>query len=83
MPIVAIAALEIRRQGNQGGSPLRDWAENLLGERRLREEGVFHPGPIRAKWTQHLSGQRDWQYDLWDILMFQAWLDEHKPAAFR
>ena len=63
--------------------PLREWADSLLDERRLREEGFFHPGPIRAKWAQHLSGRRDWQYDLWDILMFQAWLDEHKPAAFR
>jgi len=63
--------------------PLLEWADSLLDERRLREEGFFHPGPIRAKWAQHLSGRRDWQYDLWDILMFQAWLDEHKPAAFR
>jgi asparagine synthase (glutamine-hydrolysing) len=63
--------------------PLREWADSLLEERRLREEGFFHPEPIRAKWAQHLSGRRDWQYDLWDVLMFQAWLDEHKPAAFR
>jgi asparagine synthase (glutamine-hydrolysing) len=55
--------------------PLRDWAETLLGERRLRDEGFFHPEPIRVKWAEHLSLRGDWQYHLWDVLMFQAWLE--------
>lgn len=54
---------------------LRSWAEELLNERRLREEGFFHPEPIRQKWREHLSGRRNWQYDLWTILMFQQWLE--------
>ncbi len=58
--------------------PLREWAESLLAEDRLKREGYFHPGPIRQKWTEHLSGKRNWQYHLWDVLMFQAWLEEQR-----
>lgn len=56
--------------------PLRDWAENLLDERRLREQGIFRPEPIRRKWAEHLSGKLSWRYHLWDVLMFQAWIDK-------
>jgi len=56
--------------------PLRDWAESLLDESRLKREGFFHAESIRKKWNEHLSGDRNWQYHLWDVLMFQAWLED-------
>lgn len=55
--------------------PLRGWAEDLLAESRLREEGYFNPIVVRQKWKEHLSGQRNWQYQIWNVLMFQAWLE--------
>ncbi len=55
--------------------PLRVWAESLLDESRLLREGFFDPRPIRLKWHEHLSGQRNWQYHLWTVLMFQAWFE--------
>jgi len=53
--------------------PLRDWAEDLLSESALRNEGLLEPRPIRLRWRQHLKRQRNWRDSLWTVLMWQAW----------
>ncbi len=58
--------------------PLREWAEELLGEARLKREGFLNPSPIRKKWEEHLSEKRNWHYYIWDVLMFQAWFDKNR-----
>jgi asparagine synthase (glutamine-hydrolysing) len=58
--------------------PLCGWAEELLDEARLQREGYFHPAPIRQIWAEHLSGKRNWMAQLWNVLMFQAWLGEQE-----
>lgn len=56
--------------------PLREWSEMLLNEKRLQQEGFFHPSVIRRAWEQHLNGRADHSSKLWGVLMFQAWLEE-------
>jgi asparagine synthase (glutamine-hydrolysing) len=53
--------------------PLRDWAENLLSESRLRDSGLVDSTKVRRYWDEHLQGHRNWQYHLWDVLMLEAW----------
>jgi asparagine synthase (glutamine-hydrolysing) len=60
--------------------PLRDWAEALLNETRLKAEGYFAPEPIRKAWLAHLQGKADYSTRLWGVLMFQAWLEEQHRA---
>ncbi len=60
--------------------PLREWAESLLSEDRLRREGYLRPEPIRALWQQHLTGLHNWRSQLWNVLMFQAWLEAWEGA---
>ncbi len=56
--------------------PLRDWSEALIEPSRMRNEGWINPEPVRALWREHLSGQRNWSYHLWNVLVFQAWLEQ-------
>jgi asparagine synthase (glutamine-hydrolysing) len=56
--------------------PLRDWAHALLDPVILRQQGIFNPHAVQAKWQAHQAGH-DWSTHLWGILMVQAWL-EHK-----
>ena len=57
---------------------LRDWAEDLLDERRLAQEGFLNPQPVRKAWLEHLSGKQNHEHRLWNVLMFQAWLEENR-----
>jgi len=56
--------------------PLRDWAEELLSERKVREQGLLRPEAVSTLWRQHLCGWKDHSDVLWSVLMFQAWLEQ-------
>ncbi len=58
--------------------PLRDWAQDLLSEQRIERDGYLVAGPILERWHEHQDGSRNWGGHLWDVLMFQSWLDEQR-----
>jgi asparagine synthase (glutamine-hydrolysing) len=58
--------------------PLREWAESLLSEERIRRDGYFDPVPIRHAWDAHVKGGASFGHRLWSVLMFQAWASEQK-----
>ncbi len=55
--------------------PLRPMIEELLAPKRLEAQGIFNSAPIKREWTQHISGKYDRRYILFDLLMFQLWLE--------
>ncbi|PWU18011.1 MAG: asparagine synthase (glutamine-hydrolyzing), partial [Verrucomicrobia bacterium] len=62
---------------------LRPWAEELLSKNRLRQDGFFQEQIVRKKWAEHLARTRDWGRPLWNVLMFQGWLESHKSQTTR
>ena len=61
--------------------PLKGWAEDLLGERRLEQQGYFQPDAIRRAWRAHQGGEANMQAQLWTALMFQSWLEERRAPS--
>jgi asparagine synthase (glutamine-hydrolysing) len=57
--------------------PLQDWAESQLSEKRLSQEGFFNVDFVRTKWLEHLSNKKNWHHQLWNVLMFQSWLEKN------
>ena len=55
--------------------PMREWAESLLDDSLLRNQGFLRSDLVRQMWHEHLAGIKDRQFHLWDVLMFQAWLE--------
>ena len=61
--------------------PLRNWADELINSDRIHHEGYLSAEQVHRKWDEHLSGRRNWQHLLWNVLMFQAWLEATRPKA--
>jgi asparagine synthase (glutamine-hydrolysing) len=57
--------------------PLREWAEDLLDENRLTKHGLLRPDRVRLTWLQHVTGYRNHESLLWNLLMFQSWFRTH------
>jgi asparagine synthase (glutamine-hydrolysing) len=55
--------------------PLRSWAEDLLARDRLERQGFLRTDAVQTALRDHVAGRREHPYRLWNVLMFQTWLD--------
>jgi asparagine synthase (glutamine-hydrolysing) len=62
--------------------PLRDWADDLIGS-LVRNCDAIDGAPVAEKWAEHQSGARNWQYFLWNVLMYEAWRSANAMAEPR
>ncbi len=56
--------------------PLKNWASDLLDQQSLASQGVLNADLVSEKWREHLSGHRNWEHQLWGVLMFQSWMEK-------
>jgi asparagine synthase (glutamine-hydrolysing) len=61
--------------------PLRDWAESLLNRRKITRSGYLDPAIVGQRWEDFLSNRGSSEYDIWNVLMFQSWLEQHGTTA--
>ncbi|MGE4538288.1 MAG: asparagine synthase (glutamine-hydrolyzing) [Desulfovibrio sp.] len=59
---------------------LRPQVDMLLGEKHLREQGIFDPKAVSRLVAEHATGAVDHRKKLWTLLVLQLWLDAHKPS---
>lgn len=57
--------------------PLREWASDLLSNDSLKNNDFINSKKVSYLWQEHQSGKRDWHTEIWNILMFQSWLNDN------
>ena len=55
---------------------LKEWCEDMLAPSTIRKQGYLDADMVSRMWHEFLDGEPNWNYYLWDVLMFQAWLEE-------
>jgi asparagine synthase (glutamine-hydrolysing) len=53
---------------------LRDMVDDLLGERQIRERGLFRPEVVRRYVDEHNSSRHDWSMQIWQFLILEIWM---------
>lgn len=57
---------------------MRPLLEEMLGESRLRQQGIFAPQAVRALMEAHFNGRADMRKPLWTLLVLQLWLEAQR-----
>jgi asparagine synthase (glutamine-hydrolysing) len=55
--------------------PLMPLVHDLLGQTRLKRQGLFRPEEVARRVSEHQAGICDHRKPLWTLLMFQLWCE--------
>lgn len=61
--------------------PLREWAGDLVSPARLASEGYLDGEAVRRCWDRHLAAAGNWDQQLWNVVMFESWLQAQTASA--
>ncbi|MBL00864.1 MAG: asparagine synthase (glutamine-hydrolyzing) [Opitutales bacterium] len=57
---------------------LKSQIEYYLFSGSIKNQNIFNLNAYEEKWREHLTGKRNWQFLLWNFLVFQVWYEEWK-----
>ena len=55
--------------------PLKKYANEKINDAINSKEKYFDSQKVLKKWNEHLSGKKNWHYFIWNIIVFQSWLE--------
>ncbi|MGY8997300.1 MAG: asparagine synthase (glutamine-hydrolyzing) [Alphaproteobacteria bacterium] len=61
--------------------PLADITRRAVDPGRLQRQGLFRPDVPRQWWDDLSSGRRDTSWQLWTLVVFQAWWDRREART--
>jgi asparagine synthase (glutamine-hydrolysing) len=61
--------------------PLRAWAAELLDPAVIRAQGYLDAARVQRAWSEHQAGRRNWERQLWSVVVFQSWLAQQARSV--
>jgi len=61
--------------------PLKPWAEGVLSGLDGAAANLLNRQAVLRLWAEHQSGRRNWQADLWNVLVFLDWLERWRSSV--
>ena len=56
----------------------KDRVENYLFSKSVEDQQIFNLDHYKKIWNEHKAQKRNWQYVLWNFLVFQLWYEKKK-----